>query len=615
MVGMRDETLLARMTAALRHRGPDGHGLWFGHDVGLGHRRLAVIDVSGGAQPMTSEDDHLVISYNGEIYNFRELRHRLEHDGLRFRTRSDTEVLLAAYRRWGDELVHELEGMFAFAIWDTRRRRLLLVRDPVGIKPLYYAQYAGQLVFASEPKALLEWPRVDRRLDDTALDAYLDLLYVPSPLSMFAGIMQVDPGHRIVWHDGQVEITQYWDAVPEPDVTRSLEAWAETVAPELERAICSHTVSDVPLGTFLSGGLDSSTIVAVLSERGHGPVETFCVGYGPEGRSYEERPMARVVAEHFGTRHHELEVSPDILQALGPTVRAFDEPFGNPTAVLSAELSRFARRSVTVALAGDGGDELFGGYPRYLGMLLSQRAQHVPTFVSKLASKLVPNEERSVARNYVRWTREFLDGLSLPAAGRYARWVGYNSEATRDDLLTSERREAVRKAGRRQWVIDAFTRPQRGDVVARATYADLHGFLPENILRLADRMSMAHGLELRVPFCDARLIRLLMRVPARHRVNMLASKRILRKIMRGKLPALVLRRSKLGFNPPVGTWLKGAKLVDEYLHPDIVERRGVVRPAAVARLRQEHDHGVRDHALRLWSLIVLEEWSRRYVDP
>jgi asparagine synthase (glutamine-hydrolysing) len=625
MVGFADRELLATMTATLRHRGPDADGLRLGDGWALGHRRLSIIDLEGGAQPMASHDGSCWVTYNGEIYNFRELRTRLQARGHAFSTRSDTEVLLAAYREWGDACVDHFLGMFAFGLWDEPRRRLLLVRDRVGVKPLYYAVLEGPagpaLVFGSEPKALLVVPGVSRALDPVALDAYLDLYYVPPPLSMFEGIRQLPPGHALVWQDGAIELRRWWDAEPAPIEGRSLEEWAEIVQPVLEDAILSRTVADVPLGAFLSGGIDSSTIVAVLSEHGHGPVETFCVGYGAEGKSYDERAEARAVARYFDTHHHELELTVDVLSGLEAMVRGFDEPFGSPTAMLSWALSRFVREHVTVALAGDGGDELFGGYPRYRGLWLSELAAYVPAPLRSLAERAVQGREQATARSYRRWARQFLAGLRLPAAERYGAWVAYARLPERDRLLAPALRERLRACERPDPVVEAFDRPGRGGsgrvgLVERAAYADLHGFLPENVLRGSDRMSMAHGLELRVPLCDHRLVELTMQIPARHRVGWLASKRVLRKIMGQRLPAHVLRRRKLGFNAPVGVWMRRDldRLVQQWLAPELLRRRGLLAVDEVGRLVHEHRRGARDHGLRLWSLIVLEQWHRLYLD-
>ena len=621
IAGRHDPDLLAAMVAALRHRGPDGDGVYVDGPIGLGHNRLAIIDLVTGDQPMPSPDGRAVIAYNGETYNYVALHAELAAAGASFRSRSDTEVLLVAYQRWGVDMLHRLRGMFAFALWDKDRETLLVARDRLGVKPLYYATLAdGTLLFASEPKALLRCPEVDRGLDLTALDAYLDLYYVPPPHSMFRGIRQLPPGHYLTWHKGQVRVERWWDAAPRPTDPRlgtSVEAWAEAVAPVLAEAIDLHTISDVPYGAFLSGGLDSSTIVARMAAASSHPVKTFCVGYGPEGASYEERPVARRVAEFFRTDHRELQLDIRLLDDLEPLVRGFDEPFGSWAALLSYKLSAFTRQHVTVALAGDGGDEVFGGYPRYRGLVISEHLSRAPGPLLGLARRVLGRlGEPTSARSLRRWARQFLAGAELPPPQRYAAWVGYARAPERDRMYTPATRAAITAAGRIDPVADAFSEPVRGDMVQRAGYADLRGFLSENVLRGSDRMSMAHGLEVRVPFCDHVLIELLAGAPAPTKVTALASKRILRRVMKGKLPPEILTRKKLGFTAPFGTWLKQAedRVAGDWLHPDVVARRGIFNPEAVARLLAEHRRGVRDHGIRIWSLMILEQWQRMYMD-
>jgi asparagine synthase (glutamine-hydrolysing) len=621
MVGLCDEALLAAMTHSLRHRGPDGEGLFFDgeHAVGLGHRRLAIVDLEGGAQPMATAGGELHVVFNGEIFNFRALRRELEADGVAFRTRSDTEVILAAWRRDGPKALHKLRGQFAFAMWDRGSATLHLARDRLGQKPLYYALLpTGALLFASEPKALLCCKAIDRGLDLAALDAYLDLFYVPPPRSMFAGIRQLPPGHVLTWRDGQVKIRRWWDCRPKPppDTPATLDEWAEAVAPTLRESIELHTVADVPVGAFLSGGIDSSTIVAVLADRG-AALETFCVGYGPEGESYEERHHARAVAEHFGVTFHQLELRAGILDDLEALVGAFDEPFGSWAALLGWHLSRFTRQFVPVALSGDGGDEVFGGYPRYRGLLLSETLSHLPGPAISLAARALRFAgEPTTARSLRRWARQFLEGCALGPGERYATWVGYAPTEARDRLYSPATRDHVAAVREPNFVAEAFERPTYGDLVARAWYADLHGFLAENILRGSDRTSMAHGLEVRAPFTDHVLIEQMAAAPSAMRVTARASKRILRQIAGKWVPPEVLTRRKLGFTAPFGVWLKEAedRIVREWLRPDIVNRRGLFDAAEIMRLLSEHRRGIRDHSHRIWSLIVLEQWLRLYVD-
>lgn len=616
IVGSPSQVELDAMVRSLQHRGPDAHGVNGGEGWGFGHARLSIIDLETGAQPMRSACGRIWVTFNGEIYNYKELRRRLEQRGHSFATQSDTEVLLAGYSEWGERLVEHLNGMFAFAIWDEAQRQLTLARDRVGIKPLYYATHEERLAFASEPKALLEHPWVGRSLNLAALDAYLDLGYVPPPHSMFRDLRQLRPGHVLTWRNGELQERCYWDARPSPIRGRSLDEWAEEIEPVLVDAIERRLLADVPVGAFLSGGLDSSTIVAVASQVRASPLATFSVGYGAEGSSFDERSAAREVSVAFGTEHRELVLDASSLSDLGAVVDAFDEPFASPTSLLSLALSRFAAKSVKVALAGDGGDEVFGGYPRYRGMQLSELASRLPACAVNSARRLLRGTEASVARSYRRWARQFLEGLHRPAAARYASWVGYATVSDRDALLAPEITTQLSRSRRLDPVARAFERASEGDAIARASYADLHGFLPENVLRCSDRMSMAASLEVRVPFCDHRLVEAAATVPGWQRISLLASKRILRRIASKRLPRSVMRRSKLGFNGPMGAWMRGQLplLRSDLLAPRQVRARGLLRPAAVKRIIDEHEAGHRDHSVRLWSLAVLEQWQRKYLD-
>jgi len=614
IAGFEDVGLVRRMTAQLRHRGPDGEGFHFEREASLGHRRLAIIDPAGGAQPMSTHDGSIWVTFNGQIYNFQSIVRELEPE-YPFATHCDTEVLPVLYQREGPFMLHRLRGMFAFAIWDSREKRLFLARDRIGIKPLYYAQLGNRLLFASEPKALLQHPEVDRNIDPVALDAYLSLLYVPPPYSIFRGIRQLPPAYTLTWQAGEVRIEKYWDIEPNPQERPSAEEWAEEIAPILEDSIRMRMMSDVPLGAFLSGGIDSSTIVSVLAKYSSHPVETFCIGFGAEASAYEERPAARRVAQFFHTHHHEIEVSIDISSGIEELVRSFDEPFGNPTALLTSALSRFTRQFVTVSLSGDGGDELFGGYPRYRGMLWADLLGRIPYPLRWLGLKWAGASEKSTARNHRRWFRELLEGAELPPTARYAHWMSYADENERDQLLSPA---ILQELGEKR--IDPvtwnFLNPLAGRDTERAVYADLHGFLPENVLRYTDRMSMAHSLEVRVPFTDHVLVEALAKVPSPHHISLLASKRLLRRILKGKVPDEVLHRKKLGLNPPMGTWLRDDTkgLIPKWLDAGQILRRGLLNPSQIHKLIGEHQNQYRDHGLRLWSLIVLEAWMRMYLD-
>lgn len=615
IAGFRDPTLLGRMTVCLRHRGPDEEGFHENNEVSLGHRRLSIVDVRQGQQPMSSVDGKVWVAFNGQIYNHTQLRKTLSQP-YDFQTHCDTEILPALYQDRGIDMIRDLRGMFAFAISDEKEGCLYLVRDRIGIKPLYYAPIGGRLLFASEPKSLMEHPEVSREIDPAALQSYLKLLYVPPPFSIYRGIRQLPPGHFMKWKAGEFSIHRYWEVPTGPTLSRSEEEWAEEIEPILRDSVRMRLMGEVPLGAFLSGGIDSSTIVSVMAEEAGERVKTFCVGFGEEGKAYEERPIARRVAEFFDTEHHEIEIALDVANALEEMVRGFDEPFGNPTAMLSSELARFTRRHVTVALAGDGGDEVFGGYPRYQGMILSEWVRRIPGSIRSAVASMAGEKEASTARNYRRWLRQLLEGAGSEAAERYSDWVGYRSDSTIHDLLHPDWMREVEKLGDTDPVGDLFRRPSEATLLTRAIYADLQGFLPENVLRYTDRMSMTHSLEVRVPFADHVLVETMMRVPDSLKVTRTASKRILRKIMKGRIPEEVLERKKLGFNPPMGIWLQSDRLglIEEWLNPDLVGKRGLFNPDEVNKLVAEHRSKTRDWGLQIWSLIVFEQWMRSYLD-
>jgi len=618
-----DARVLQRMTATLAHRGPDGDGFFHAattaagrSGASLGHRRLAVIDLEGGRQPMTSADGRWTIVFNGEIYNFRELRHELESRGIDFRTKSDTEVLLEAWAQWGAGAVDRLRGMFAFALWDARERALWLVRDRLGVKPLYYARTGSGLLFGSEIKALLAHPGVSRRLRPAAVDDYLAYLYVPPPQTIFEGIEELPPAHWLRFADGAIEIRRYWQALPRPAGDEE-PAEADELCALLDEAVRLRLVSDVPLGAFLSGGVDSSSIVALAARAQRDPVRTFSLGFGAGEEHYTELDFARLVSSRYSTEHRELTIRPNCAELLPRMVALFDEPFGNPTALLLHALSAATREHVTVALSGDAGDELFLGYPRYLGARLQRAWGAVPSPIRSIASAMaewIP--ESTNGRHTRRRAREFLAAGNASWQSAYIGWVTYFSPAQRRELYTHDFGSVLKARSAEDFLARQFAEAASADPLSQAAYVDLHSFLPHNVLRYGDRMSMAHALELRMPFTDHRLVEFALRLPAAQKLRRRETKHLLRRAMRPLLPAPTLERSKLGLNPPLGRWLRNelAPLLDRYLSADAVRRRGWFRPEAVARMRREFDEGRRDYSLHLWSLLVLEEWAHQYQD-
>ena len=604
------------MTEALAHRGPDDAGLYADESVTLGHRRLSIIDLAGGHQPMAYADGALQIVYNGEVYNFLELRAELEARGHEFRTHCDTEVILAAYAEYGETCVERLRGMFAFALWDARARTLFAARDPVGVKPFYYAQVGDALYFASEIKGLLTQPEIPRDLDLESVDDFFAYLYTVPPRTLFAAVRQLPPAHVGVWRDGRWTTRRYWRPEFAPE-TRPEGEWVEALDARLRETIEKHLIADVSLGAFLSGGLDSATIVHYMSRVVDAPVNTFTIGFGSEGVRYDETAHARAISHEFGTRHRELTAEADIVDLLPRMVRCFDEPFGNPSAILFYVLCKLIREHVTVVLSGDGGDECFGGYPRHIGARLALHYRRLPAWLRRgvidPVARILPENTRGF--HAPRRIREFSAGSLLDPVDMYASWIGYYSADERARLFTQD--IAAPLAGRDafDYLRGLFRECEGLDFVSRVLYVDLLSFLPHNLLQCTDRMSMAHGLESRVPLADQELIALLGRVPSTLKTRGLTTKYLLRRCMRGRLPADTVRRGKRGFNPPLGVWLNTAlrPMIEEYLSESALRAGGFIEPGFVAEMLREHRAGRRDHTWRLWALLLFEHWRREYL--
>ena len=602
---------LAQSKIRLRHRGPDTDGQWVEREGGLGfaHTRLEVIDLGdGGAQPMVSDCGRYVLVYNGEVYNYRELRAELEAQGDRFRSSSDTEVLLNLLRRSGAGGVARLVGMFAFALWDRERRELLLCRDRLGIKPLVYAGLdGGHLAFASEIHALKAHPGVDLSVDADALSEYRACLYVPGPRTIYRGIRKLPPGHMLRWRDGTVLLEKYWAPAVTGGRAPTLDEAAEEVLPLVRRAVVERMVADVPLGCFLSGGIDSSVIAALMAEeakaRDAAPVRTFTMTFNEA--AYDERAAAGAVAGHIGATHTELPAGPRLVDLLDDYVTGFGEPFGNPTALLVNDLSRKAREHVTVALVGDGGDEVFAGYPRYKGGLLAQRYRRLPGWLRRRviepASRLIP--ESSGGRHALRRAREFLAGVNYPDSEMFSSWVEYFDPDERRQLL------GLDAAPERPIARLYDDSPSRHPLDAMQQ-TDLRSFLPGNLLAYGDAMSMRHSLELRLPLIDHRLVEAVGTLAPGLRFQT-GMKCLLKAVTRRLLPGAVIERPKRGFNPPMGVWLRGdlAPMVAERITPAAMAAAGL-EWAPVARLLKAQRLGMRDHSLKIWALLVLDAWRR-----
>ena len=607
IAGLEHPRLIRRMADAVSHRGPDGEGYFVGDGISLGMRRLSIIDVAGSNQPIWSEDRRVLTVFNGEIYNYRTLRPFLEKHGHSFRTAGDTETVVHLYEEYGDAGVHLLRGMFAYALWDSSRRRLVLARDRLGIKPLYYARCGERLVFASEIRALLAVPDVSREIDPEALQLYLTLSYVPGPATILKAVRKLPPGHLLVWQDGQVTLQRYWDVVledgergPSPDTA------AEEFRGLFEESIALHRISDVPLGVLLSGGIDSAAVTGMLA-RMSGRVKTFTVGFDP-GAMEGELNEARAVARHFGTDHHEVIMEPALADALPGIVAMQDEPVADPAAIPTFFVCRLAARFVKVVLTGEGGDELLGGYPRYGWLRLGERLRRWPGGTSAAAAllRVLPHDVR-VGRIARRMSTLVGDASLLQ---RHLDWVAVMSDDVQRELAGLPGRSAVNTS------LGGLLQRNRDNPVHDLMYVDFKTWLPDDVLTKTDRMSMAVSVEARVPFLDHRLVEFAASLPASVKVTSLGTKALLRRALRRDLPAATLRRRKRAFLVPLRRWLDGdlREMLGDTLTASAARSRGLISPAATERLLQAHRQGQADHTRALWTLLTLELWLRNVLD-
>jgi asparagine synthase (glutamine-hydrolysing) len=603
------------MARATVHRGPDDEGRYVDGPVAMGMRRLSIIDVAGGHQPLSNEDGSLWLVANGEIYNFRELRTELTAQGHRFATGSDCETLLHLYERDGDAFLERVNGMFAFALWDTRRRRLLVGRDRLGIKPIYISEQGGRLAFASEAKALLAAQSGSPVLDPAALRAYLALGYVPAPLTMFRGVRKLAPATLLVAERGRVEERIYWRMPPDVDPLRSEAEWVDAVRARLESSVAMQMVSDVPIGAFLSGGIDSSTVVAFMARHTDQPVKTYAIGFegGSAEAFYDELPYARRIAQHFGTDHHEIVVRPDVVALLPRLLWQLDEPIADTAFITTYLVSEFARRDVTVILSGVGGDELFGGYRRYLGSHYRARFDRVPAPLRRMAIALadrLPADRHSSMLNTMRLARGFLATAALPFEERYRSYLEVFPDAAAEALL---REPAVE---RRDALDEAFAGATSADELNRMLCVDAATQLPDDLLHLTDRMSMAVSLECRVPLLDHELCELAASIPEAIKLRDGRLKHLMKASLAGVLPSDILERKKRGFGAPMGAWLKSelAPVLRDALSPESVKRRGVFRLQAIEELIADHEANRIDGTDRLLALLHFEIWARLYLD-
>jgi asparagine synthase (glutamine-hydrolysing) len=609
--------LLHSMCERMLHRGPDSEGLMVSTGVALGMRRLAIIDLVTGEQPTWNEDQTVAVILNGEIYNYRELRAELEQRGHTFRSQSDTEVLPHLYEEYGAEMVQHLNGMFAFALWDARRRRLLLARDRFGEKPLYWGVFDQTLLFASEPKVLLAHPAVRSSLNLDALRQYLSFDYVPAPLTIYEGINKLPAAHTLTLTDGRIETRAYWclsyeTKQPAPSETEA----AEHLQRLLADSVRMRLVSDVPLGVLLSGGVDSSTVAALAVRASTEAVKTFSISFAES--SFDESFYARAVAKFLGTDHHEERLSANLAANLVGEIGSWmDEPFSDPSLVPTYLLSRFTRKHVTVALGGDGGDELFAGYPMYRGHRWAENYAKVPRalragLIEPLVG-LLPVKTKNLSFDY-KATR-FIAGTKYDPVARHHIWFGSFNPAEQKLLLTPEVISATDADVYRVARV-MLAECDATDIVEQMQSLDTRLYLAEDILTKVDRASMAVSLEVRAPFLDHRVAEFVASLPANYKLRGRRTKYILKRAIKDLLPPFVARRGKKGFGVPVAEWLKGKlqPLARDLLSPERVRRAGVFNPEYVTRLLDEHERGVANHRKLLWTLLMFELWHESFVE-
>ncbi len=604
------------MCALVEHRGPDARGTFVDGSAGLGIQRLAIIDLEAGNQPIFNERRSIVVVLNGEIYNYVELREELLQRGHTLATHSDTEVIVHLYEDHGADCVSFLRGMFAFAVWDRPRRRLLLARDRVGKKPLFYSQRGDTIWFASEPRAILADPEIPRDVNFGAVDSFLQLSYVPHPESAFAALRKLPPAHTLTWQDGRVETRRFWKLSYASSLAASSAAEREQMLRELLlEATRLRLRSDVPLGAFLSGGVDSSAIVAAMAMTAPGRVKTFSIGFDVE--EFDETAYAREVAELFDTDHYELRVEPKAMEILPRLVWHYGEPFADHSAIPSFYLAALTRRHVTVALSGDGGDESFAGYRRYVAYRLMERLDHLPrplwSIVAKLSGRLASGARIDGAR--ARATR-LTQAMAMRPVDRHRMWMSYLSRNELNQLYTPEFAASLDTSVATRALEQAYADSDADNELERLLDTDVNSYLPGQLLVKADIATMASSLEVRSPLLDHHLMEFAAALPCSDKVHALTTKRILKDALRPWLPDHILDRRKTGFGVPLASWFRGElrELPRDVLLDDRSTGRGIFRTEALTALIDEHLAGRRDNSNRLWSLIQLELWLQTYVD-
>ncbi|MEO7539451.1 MAG: asparagine synthase (glutamine-hydrolyzing) [Pyrinomonadaceae bacterium] len=613
-----DCSILEQMNRAIIHRGPDEDGFYIKANVGFAMRRRAIIDLATGQQPIHNTDKSKWLIFNGEIYNYRELREDLEKRGHKLYTKSDTEALLHLYDEHGAGCLEYLRGMFAFAIWDDNDKSLFLARDRVGKKPLLYSHQAnGDLIFGSEFQALLKHPAISREVDREAIDAYLSYLCVPAPQTAFKRIRKLEPGHWLRWKDGRIETKRYW----QPDFSKKIKITENEAIEETTRILRESTrlrmISEVPLGAFLSGGVDSSIVVALMAQESSQPVKTFSIGF--EEQDFSELKYARIVADHVGAEYNEFTVRPNALDVLPTLVEHYGEPYADSSAIPTYYVSKETRRHVTVALNGDGGDESFAGYERYVAMRIAEGYKRVPSALRKVFVEapvsMLPTSE--MKRSRFRDAKRFLQAANLPRTERYFRWMSTFNRDVKRGMYTPEFEASVAGVDASLLLDKWFARANGTGTLDATLLTDQMTYLPNDLLVKVDIAAMANSLEARSPFLDHNLIEFAASLPEGMKMHSFETKSLLKKVAARLVPREVIYRRKMGFGVPVGKWFRNEMkdFVRGVLLSEKSLKRGIIKPEVIERYVNEHTAAERDHSFQLWTLLMLELWFQRFIDP
>lgn len=626
IVGQPDEQLIKSMLARIAHRGPDDEGVYIAKTfseqrVGLGHRRLSIIDLSpAGHEPMSDASGRIWLTFNGEIYNFKQLRRELEASGHRFKSNTDAEVIIYSYLEWGRDCLTRLNGMFAFAIWDSQDESLFLARDRLGIKPLYYADTPAGFAFASEVKALLAVPDAERSVDLAVLDQFMTFLWTPGPRTAFRGVSKLPPAHCLVYRNGKAEVSEYWDLKFEEDYSITEAEWIERVREQVTRSVRGQMLADVPLGAFLSGGVDSSSIVALMSGVSELKPTTYTFGFRREDLCYDiledDVKYARVVGERFATDYHEAYLEPHVMELLPKLVYHMDEPVADPAIITSYLICRSAREQLTVLLSGMGGDEVFAGYPRHAAVKIAEAYNLIPSFLSRPVVDALPGARPGRLTALFRNTKKLARSASLPERERYLGFGTYFTETEKRAMYSGELAGAARE-------FDAYAEHQRyfervadEEFVNQMLYVDMKTFLPCLNLTYTDKTSMASSTEVRVPLLDHELVELAARIPAGLKLKGLTGKYILKRAAEAWLPCEIVHRKKAGFSAPVRAWLVRdlGDVVEDLLSESNIRRRGYFEYPHIRRLIDDNLAGREDNSLKVFQLLTLELWHRAFID-